>query len=318
MNIFNINNEHYTTEEIKKIQMDLEAPLLERNDDDDDDDTADNKKIAEIHSAVPFIDGTELFHVSELCQGLSKVNAKTKKAAAGDCVVNSNDDGNDGDDDDDSATTIIDGRCEIVNGTYLCGFILGLVLQACSLYIVNIVLPANGVSASAEGETTTTAAAAAAAISYHKQALSFPTVFFLYFFTRYWVLVALLLPPVVCAMRNKMRRRRNKSSTGKRKSISATKCLESFFECIRFQFGLFLGSLILLSGVNCYALAKTAPLCILLAYYGICVVVSFFAMCLLQIFCNQVCANVSSVEIIVSYDMDDDDHDHDHDDNNDE
>jgi hypothetical protein len=58
---------------------------------------------------------------------------------------------------------------------------------------------------------------------------------------------------------------------------------------------------LLLSLVNFYALANTAPLPLLLAYYAVCLTVSFIALCLLQVFVNEVCANVSSIEVIVNY-----------------
>ncbi|OEU12157.1 hypothetical protein FRACYDRAFT_270533 [Fragilariopsis cylindrus CCMP1102] len=111
---------------------------------------------------------------------------------------------------------------------------------------------------------------------------------------------------------SKARRRANKINM-KNKNVNSS-CLETFFECVRFQFGLLFGSLILLSIVNFYTLAQTAPLYMLAAYYGVCVVVSLFALCLLQLFVNQVCANISSVEITVSYDADEEDDDSDDDD----
>ena len=190
---------------------------------------------------------------------------------------------------DGTETTVVDGRCDVINRIYVLGFFVGLVIQSCSLYAFGIVVPsANGNETKIPGDH------------------SVPVLFALYFFSRYWVLVALLLPPIVCTMVQKIRQstfsRKNKSK--KTRDLMKSN-LESFFECVRFQLGMFFGSLILLSLVNFYALAKTAPICMLLGYYAICVVVSLFALCLLQVFVNQVCANISSIEIIVSYDNDD-------------
>jgi amino acid transporter len=216
----------------------------------------------------------------------------------------------------DSVTTVIDARCNILNGTYLIGFLLGLILQACSLYVVNMVTLVN---------TAGSASSAASAGSSGNGGMGMSVIFALYFFSRYWALLALLLPPIVCTMSEKFhrsskaRRRANRINKKNKNKNVTTSCLETFFECVRFQFGLFFGSLILLSIVNFYTLAQTAPLCMLLAYYGVCVVVSLFALCLLQLFVNQVCANISSVEIVVSYDKDeDDDEDDDEDNDNDD
>jgi len=229
----------------------LETPLIERED-------SEQKEVGS-HSAI-------------------SVAESTRKTSDGDVV-------------DDSRTTVIDGKCNLVNGTYFCGFLAGVVIQSLSLYAVGIILPASS------GETK--AAAAAAAHIQTTPDTSISLVFALYFFTRYWVLVALLLPPFVTSMIQKYRCcRRNTTMKGN---------LESYFECVRFQLGVFFGSLILLSLFNFYTLAKSAPLYLLLGYYAICVVVSFFALCLLQIFVNQVCANVSSVEIIVSFEKEDKD-----------
>jgi hypothetical protein len=121
-----------------------------------------------------------------------------------------------------------------------------------------------------------------------KSHLNVMTAFVLYVFTKYWMPIALLLPAAVVAVRSR--------------SMPGHVRLESFFESLRFQFGLFFGSLILLSMVNFYALAATAPLPLLLAYYAVCLTVSLVALCLLQVFVNEVCANVTSIEVIVNYD----------------
>lgn len=124
-----------------------------------------------------------------------------------------------------------------------------------------------------------------------KSHLNVMTAFILYVFTKYWMPIALLLPAAVVAVRSR--------------SLPGHVRLESFFESLRFQFGLFFGSLILLSMVNFYALAAAAPLPLLLAYYAVCLAVSLVALCLLQIFVNEVCANVTSIEVIVNYETND-------------
>lgn len=325
MNIFNLNNNE-PNEEIKKIQMDLEAPLLKlekdhynERDKDKSEDKSEECEIAEIHSAIPLIGGATFHHISEPCQGFSTANKKKSKEDADD------------DDDDDSETTLIDAQaeCNVLNRTYCYGFVLGLIVQACSLYVVDMILPAaivNGnVNGIVDGEGVTTLTTTVTTIITNKHNLSAPAVFTLYFFSRYWVLVALLLPPIVCAMRLKANRRRASASNKIKKNTSTTKeqkhqqklqfkksaaeCVRSFFECIRFQFGLFFGSLIMLSVVNFYSLAQTTPLCMLLAYYSVCVVIASFSLCFVQVFVNQVCVNVSSVKIVVGYDDEEDDGD---------
>jgi len=184
---------------------------------------------------------------------------------------------NDSDNDDVGNSTVIDGRCKLVNKTYFCGLFLGAIIQSCSIYAVGFALPN-------------------AAESDDALINNFPVLIGLYCFSRYWVVAALLIPPFVVTMVQKYKRKQYANIRGK---------LEGYFECARFQVGMFFGSLILLSVVNFHALAKTAPLCLLLTYYFVCVVVSFVALCVLQIFINQICANVSSVEIIVSYDKED-------------
>jgi len=235
-----------------------------------------NRKPVEIHSAIP---------VS------SEINSAFDSITVADFDDDEHDkDSDEGDDED--QTNILDGSCNIVNVTYAFGFFLGLIVQACSLYAIGVVLP----EATGTGER-------AVAIGHTDR--NVPLVFALYFFSRYWVLVALLLPPVITTMFQKLRAYKAKKS--KLTNATARGNMESFFECLRFQLGMFFGSLILLSCVNFYTLAKTAPLCMLLAYYAVCVVVSFFALCLLQIFVNQLCQHVSSVEIIVSYEKDEED-----------
>jgi len=188
-----------------------------------------------------------------------------------------------------SEITVVDDKgCKIINKIYFLGFLVGIAIQSCSLYAFGIV------TQSGDGETKI------------QGDHSIPFLFALYFFSRYWVLAALLLPPIVSTMAHKIRKRKLARERKEKKAQDLVKSnLESFFQCIRFQLGMFFGSLILLSLVNFYALAKTAPICILLGYYAICVFVSLIALCLLQVFANQVCGNISSVEIIVSYDNDD-------------
>jgi hypothetical protein len=94
--------------------------------------------------------------------------------------------------------------------------------------------------------------------------------------------------------------RRRTGGRGRRTTSVVKGNLELYFECARFQLGMLFGSFVLLSIVNLCIFAQTAPLFLLLAYYAICVVISFFTLCHLQIFVNQICANISSIEIIVS------------------
>jgi len=194
-------------------------------------------------------------------------------------------DDDDDDDDDDDQSTVINGDCNLVNKTYFVGFVLGAIVQYASLCSFAMMQP------DANGNVDLT-----------KVESSASTVFALYFFARYWVFAALIVPPFVTTLVQKYCRRRSVRAG----SSTIKRILESYFECVRFQMGMFFGSLILLSLINFYALATTAPICMLLAYYAICVVVSFFALCLLQVFVDQICANVSSVEIVVSYEDEDD------------
>lgn len=184
---------------------------------------------------------------------------------------------------DDAQANVFDGKCNLVNGAYFLGLLLGVSIQIFSLYAVDI----------ATGDTSNS----------NTIDRSIPVVFFLYLFSRYWVVAALFLPPIITAVFQKLRRRRRNGQVGVKSN------LEAFFQCIRFQLGMFFGCLILLSAFNFYSLAKTAPICVLLAYYAVCVVVSFLALCLLQMFVGQITANVSSIEIIVSYDDEEDDDD---------
>lgn len=236
----------------------------------------------------------------------------------------------DDDDDDDTVfmdteTTVIDAgaECNLLNGTYLIGFGIGFLLQGSSMYTLGWMLKSEGTDAGVVVVQDDTATATATAAVLHPFGINL----LLFLVTRYWVPVALMLPPIVAAVIHKVsRRRRRQRQLHFRRSIDingdheeededddnakkkkGTTCIEIFFECIRFQFGLFFGSLILLSIVNTYELAKTAPLVTLGLYYGVCFLVSFVGLCLLQFFINQVCASISTVKIVVSYDDDDDD-----------
>lgn len=162
---------------------------------------------------------------------------------------------------DDCNNKVIDAKCKVLSKSYFYGIVAGIFLQAFSFYASNFVKSA------------------------HLQNVLIA--FILYVFTKYWMPIALLLPAAVVAVRSR--------------SLPGHLRLESFFESLRFQFGIFFGSLLLLSLVNFYALANTAPLPLLLAYYAVCLTVSFIALCLLQVFVNEVCANVSSIEVIVNY-----------------
>jgi len=267
MNFFSSNNNRANTEESSELTIDLEASLLTESE---------KKRDVEIPNAVP-VKPSDSF--------------KEKKTTE--------------DDDDDAAvvdvdteTTVIDARCNLLNRTYLVGFLIGLILQACSLYALYVDDSING-----EADAGASAGDDTSAVAHN---LSVPVVFVFYFFLRYyWVSIALFLPPVVCAISRKFSCDCCTKDDHNSKKKNATKSfLETLFACARFQIGLFFGSLVLLSIVNFYALAKTAPLCTLLAYYGVCVAISFFALSFLQLFVNQICADVSSVEIIVNYDND--------------
>ncbi|KAG7342587.1 hypothetical protein IV203_017829 [Nitzschia inconspicua] len=171
------------------------------------------------------------------------------------------DDDNDEDASSNNNTTVIHARCNVLSKSYFFGIMVGIFLQAVSFYASNFIKSA-----------------------YIHNVVA---AFVLYVFTKYWMPIALLFPAVVVALRSR--------------SLPGHLRLESFFESLRFQFGLFFGSLLLLSLVNFYALANTAPLPLLMAYYAVCSVVSFVALCLLQIFINEVCANISSIEVIINY-----------------
>jgi len=200
-------------------------------------------------------------------------------------ITDFDDDEHDKDSDDDydyDQTNVLDGSCNLANVTYAFGLFVGVIVQVCLLYAIGVVLP----DATGTGPNVL-------------------LVFALYFFSRYWILVALLLPPVVTTMFLKLRAYQAKKS--KLTNATVRDNMESFFECLRFQLGMFFGSLISLSCINFYTLSKTAPLCVLLAYYTVSIVVSFFALCLLQIFINQLCKHIASVEIIVCYEKDEED-----------
>mmetsp|Transcript_2121 Transcript_2121/g.3545 ORF Transcript_2121/g.3545 Transcript_2121/m.3545 type:complete len:220 (+) Transcript_2121:64-723(+) len=168
---------------------------------------------------------------------------------------------NKGDDNDTDDEKVIDARCHLLNKSYLFGILSGVVLQGASFLASNFIKSA------------------------HLQ--NVVLAFVLYVFTKYWMPIAILLPAAVVAVRSR--------------SLPGHLRLEAFFESLRFQLGLFFGSLLLLSLVNFYALANTAPLPLLLSYYAVCLAVSFIALCLLQIFVNEVCANVSSIEVVINY-----------------
>jgi hypothetical protein len=166
--------------------------------------------------------------------------------------------------DDSNNNKVIDAKCHLVSKSYFVGIFVGIVLQALSFFASMMIKTSH----------------------IHDVAVAFV----LYVFTKYWMPLALLLPAAIVALRSR--------------SLPGHLRLESFFESLRFQFGLFFGSLLLLSLVNFYALAHAAPLPLLLSYYAVCLAVSFIALCLLQVFVNEVCANVSSIEVIVNYEDD--------------
>lgn len=243
MNILNLTNE--APDEIKKMQMDLEAPLLENE-----------FKAVEVHSAIP-------------CRARFRASKK-------DVIMKA-------EMDNDEHTTILDGKVNATSSHFVFGLLLGCVLQACSLYTIGVLIPS---TTHANGDTAIT----------NPHELSMTSVFALYFLSRYWVVACLFLPPFLSVTYFRLKHKRSKKFIKGR--------LSAFFDCLRFQFGLFFGSLIMLSGVNCYALSKSAPLPLLLSYYAVCVVISVFALGLLRFFVKQTCANVASIEIIV-YDKDD-------------
>eukprot|EP00529_Nitzschia_sp_RCC80_P032223 CAMPEP_0113486184 /NCGR_PEP_ID=MMETSP0014_2-20120614/24866_1 /TAXON_ID=2857 /ORGANISM="Nitzschia sp." /LENGTH=219 /DNA_ID=CAMNT_0000379849 /DNA_START=140 /DNA_END=799 /DNA_ORIENTATION=+ /assembly_acc=CAM_ASM_000159 len=159
---------------------------------------------------------------------------------------------------------VVDTKCSLMSKSYLGGILTGVFLQTLSFMIAEYVKSVQPVEQN-----------------------SVLFAFSAYVFSKYWMPIALLMPAAIVAVRSR--------------SLPGHMRLEAFFESLRFQFGLFFGSLILLSLVNFYSLAATAPWPLLLAYYGVCLTVSFIALCLLQCFVNEVCANVSSIEVIVNY-----------------
>jgi hypothetical protein len=163
---------------------------------------------------------------------------------------------------------VIDTKCTLMSKSYVFGILTGLFLQAMSFYIAEYVKSSSVISST-----------------------NIMVAFTAYVFSKYWMPIALLLPAAIVAIRSR--------------SLPSHLRLESFFDSLRFQFGLFFGSLILLSLVNFYSLASTAPWPLLMSYYAVCLTISFIALCLLQIFVNEVCANVSSIEVIVNYEQND-------------
>jgi hypothetical protein len=164
---------------------------------------------------------------------------------------------------DDDGDKVIEARCNLFSKSYVTGIFLGITLQALSFYASSLVR------------------------TQAPEKIDFVVSFVLYVLTKYWMPIALLLPTAIVAVRSR--------------SLPGHMRLDAFLNSLRFQFGLFFGSLLLLSVINFYALAATAPLPLLVAYYSVCMGVSFVALCLLQIFIREVCVNISSIEVIVNY-----------------
>lgn len=202
------------------------------------------------------------------------------------------------DDDDDDEKAVLDARrCSLLNWTWLVGFAVGFALQWLSSQAIQVVEE----KGSADD-------------------LSLPTAFALVVFSRYWILVYLLPPAVYTYFARRSRNSDNsddgksdsavsKKSKRERRHAFAKVALEAFFECVRFQFGIFCGSLVLLNVVNLLALATATPIWMLLSYYLVCVFISVCILRVLQLLVDSVCLHVSSVEVVVNYESDSDDED---------
>lgn len=201
------------------------------------------------------------------------------------------------DDDDDEKAVLDARRCSLLNGTWLVGFAAGFALQWLSSQAIQFV--------EEKGSAND---------------LNLPTAFALVVFSRYWILVY-LLPPAVYTYFARRSRNSDNSDDGKNDSAVSKKskrerrhafakvALEAFFECVRFQFGIFCGSLVLLNVVNLLTLATATPIWMLLSYYLVCVFISVCILRVLQLLVDSVCLHVSSVEVVVNYESDSDDED---------
>ncbi|VEU38230.1 unnamed protein product [Pseudo-nitzschia multistriata] len=282
MNILNLTNDT-PLEEIEQLQMDLEAPLLGKN---NNSYTADDSCVMSFHIADNSSNNSNQV-VSKRKKSIAKNKKKPKQL-----MIHVNED----EDLDQSSQTT---ECQVLNCSFYGGLALGIILQALSYYVNVFVMPmlqANDASGAGSGA---------------QDALRIPLILGLGFLARYWVIIIFFLSPLVMAMCKKLKHARRRSTVSKQKGVGARKSIHSNLEAIldffRFQCGLIFGSLMLLSLLNFYDLVLTAPLLVVAIYYGICVGLSFFIICFLRLFSEQVCSSVSSVEVTISYDHDSDD-----------
>lgn len=183
--------------------------------------------------------------------------------------------------------------CKLVNKTYGCGFLAGILFQSFSLYLI-------GNKRSFDGER----AEPSSADSILPSALPFDV----YAICRHWVLMVFTFTTLVTILVQKYRMRSSRRNTNSADQASITmRNVELCFECFRFQLGIFSGSICLLSIFTFAYMSKEIPLSFLLASFGVCFVAAFFFLCLVQICVDQTCAHVSSVEIILRYDKDEED-----------
>lgn len=250
---------------------DLEAPLLASDNEEDEAVVTTAAK----KNTLAVVSGTEEGNPEESSESTSSSN----------------------DDDDDEKAVLDARRCSLLNGTWLVGFAAGFALQWLSSQAIQFV--------EEKGSAND---------------LNLPTAFALVVFSRYWILVYLLPPAVYTYFARRSRNSDNnddgkndsavsKKSKRERRHAFAKVALEAFFECVRFQFGIFCGSLVLLNVVNLLTLATATPIWMLLSYYLVCVFISVCILRVLQLLVDSVCLHVSSVEVVVNYESDSDDED---------
>ncbi len=178
--------------------------------------------------------------------------------------------------------------CKIVNKTYGCGFIGGILFQSLSLYLI-------GAKRSFDEDGNEPSSAD----SILPSALPFDV----YAICRHWVLMVFTLTTLATILVQKYRMRSNRRTTNRTEQASITmRNVGLCFECFRFQLGIFSGSICLLSMFTFASMYKKLPLSYLLTSFGACFVAAFLFLCLVQICADQTCANVSSVEIVLRYD----------------
>lgn len=177
--------------------------------------------------------------------------------------------------------------CKTVNRTSGYGFLVGILLQFFSLYIVagRYVFDHDGAKPSS--------------------GKSIRDVFTIY---QYWVIIALALTTLATILIQRYHPKSNRRATSSNEQAAFTmRNLELFFECFLFQIGILLGSAFLISIVSFASMSHYFPVSLLLTSFCICFGVSFLLLSLLQICVYQTCSNVSSVHIILRYDTEEED-----------